>query len=77
MGPQHYERGLFTFRLCRYQGIMDCIQIVTVVNFYHMPAIGLKAESHIFRERDIGISFNGNFIVVIDANESGQAEMSR
>src|SRR5580704_17545353 len=51
------------------QGALDSIEIVGIANTNHVPSVSQKPSRHVFGERDVGLAFDGDVIVVVDPAE--------
>ena len=69
-------RGRESDRARLANGSFDGREIVSVFHGRGMPTIGIKSLRHIFRERQIGETFDGDAIVVIEINQFPEFEMT-
>jgi len=54
---------------------LQSLQIIPVIHLLHMPAVGLKAISHVLREGKSGPTSEGHAVVVIEHDQLAQAQM--
>ena len=55
----------------------DSIDIgIAIGHVLHVPAVGLVALQHIFGEGNIGVSVNGDVVVVVEGDQLAQAEVT-
>src|SRR5262245_34815011 len=57
------------------KGVLDSIKIVGITHTNHVPSVGKEPTSDIFGERDIGLAFDGDVVVVVDPAEVVEFEM--
>jgi len=63
--------------LSNLDGLLEALEIVvTILNPLGVPTIRLEASENVFSEGDIGITVNGDMVVIIDANEVSKLEMT-
>lgn len=58
-------------------GLLNGLKIiVTILDPLGVPSVGLEAGENIFSERDVGVTVDGDVVVIIDGNEVAELEMS-
>ena len=70
------EGGFFLFLLGFLDGLIDRLQIVSILDFKDLPAQGLKAAPHILREAKLRGPRKGNEVSVVKDDQFPQAEVS-
>ena len=55
---------------------MDGLDVIAVLDFQHLPVVGFKSQGYILCKGYIRTAFDADFIIVIDADQFAQAQVS-
>ncbi|OPZ82383.1 MAG: hypothetical protein BWY76_02731 [bacterium ADurb.Bin429] len=76
-GAADDERGARGFPLRGADGCFHRRDVVAVNGAEYLPAVGAEAGAHVFAEGDVGVAFNGDFVVIVEVNESAESQRAR
>jgi hypothetical protein len=82
-GPQRNNGRLGGFGLRGLEGVVQLLDVFFViarlrpVHTLGVPAIGLVALEHVFRERNVGVVLDGDVVLVVEHHEVAQFLVSR
>ena len=68
-GVANNERRFARFRFCFLYRFSDGVYVVTVFNVDNLPALSLVASRNVFGERNVRITLDGYFVIVIENDE--------
>ena len=71
---QRWPSGFFASFI---QRLLQCLQIVAVINPLDMPAVSHKSTGAVFGKCDIRITFDGNVIIIVKIDQLSQAQVPR
>ena len=66
------ERRFIFFGFRLFYGAFERVHIVGVVHFEHLPALRLESRGHVLGKGAVGISLDGDIVVVVKENEFSQ-----
>ena len=75
MGTHNNQGRPPGFSFGSFEGIENCIDIISVIDFQNMPVIGFETKGNVFGKGYICITFNGDFVVIVNAYQSGKAQV--
>src|SRR5882724_11009033 len=58
------------------QRVLNPVEIVGIAYASHVPSVSQKPPRHVFGERDIGLAFDGDVVVVVDPAEVVELQVS-
>src|SRR5882724_7785041 len=58
------------------QRVLNPVEIVGIPYASHVPSVSQKPPRHVFGERDIGLAFDGDVVVVVDPAEVVELQVS-
>ena len=76
MRTHENQRGTFPLGLRRTQRAVNRFKIVSILNRLRVPAIRFETPGTIFREGDVGRSGKRDVVVVIEANQFAELQMT-
>ena len=69
------QRGTLFFLLCGRDRGGDCPQIIVhLTDVLHVPIVRLEPTAYVFAKSQVGVSLDGDMIVVVEAYELGEAQ---
>ena len=71
-GAHRDERGLIGDLLRCFDSFLDADDVLAALNDLDMPAVRLIARRSVFGERDIGVVFDGDLVVVPEDDQVSQ-----
>ncbi len=73
---EHEERGA-SFRFVEdSEGMLDALDVIGVADAQNVPAVSEESRSDVFGERDAGVAFNGDVVVVPDPAKVIEAQVA-
>lgn len=66
------ERRFIFFGFRLFYGAFERVHIVGVIHFEHLPALRLESRGHVLGKGAVGISLDGDIVVVVKENEFSQ-----
>ena len=73
----HYDQHRPVLQLGNRKRAVNRVNVIAVINAYHLPSIGGEAASHIFGKGEFGASFNRNFVAVINSYKALKVKRPR
>ena len=76
-GAADHQAGATRLRPCHFRGRFHGPHVHPINRADHVPAVGLEPLGHVLREGDVGVSLDGDVVVVVKVDELAQAQGAR